>query len=238
MTMGTQSKPKVVFLAVLMVVMAYVLYDNVLAGPDTPSRPAPRPAAASTSPTAPGAVGGSTPTGPPPAKRAGSRVRSQEFHPVYLDPNPAKRRDPRTIDPTLRTDLFAKVQGVELAGGARNLFQFAAAPPPPAAAAKPAGEEPKIAVVVGPRQSPPPPPPAPPPPPPPITLKFYGFSTSAETGKKTAYLLDGEDIYLAAEGDTLKRRYKIIRIGPSSILVEDLDAKRQQSLPLLEENAG
>ena len=42
----------------------------------------------------------------------------------------------------------------------------------------------------------------------------------------------------ATEGETLKRRYKIIRIGPTSILIEDLDAKRQQSLPLTEENAG
>ena len=48
-------------------------------------------------------------------------------------------RDPKTIDPTLQLDRFAKVQSVELAGGARNVFQFAAAPPPKAAEA--AGEQ-------------------------------------------------------------------------------------------------
>jgi len=84
----------------------------------------------------------------------------------------------------------------------------------------------------------PPAPPPPPPPPPPITLKFYGYSTAKDSGKKTAYLLDGEEIYLASEGDTLKRRYRIVRIATNSILIEDLDAKRQQSVPLTEEGVG
>jgi hypothetical protein len=40
------------------------------------------------------------------------------------------------------------------------------------------------------------------------------------------------------EGDTLKKRYKIVRINPTSIVIEDLDAKRQQSVPLTPESAG
>ena len=40
------------------------------------------------------------------------------------------------------------------------------------------------------------------------------------------------------KGETLKRRYKIMRIGPTSILIEDLDAHRQQSVPLTEEGTG
>ncbi len=34
------------------------------------------------------------------------------------------------MDPTLRLDLLAKVQNVNLEGGERNLFQFGAAPLP------------------------------------------------------------------------------------------------------------
>jgi hypothetical protein len=237
MTLGTNNKNQVIILSVLGLVALYLVYTNVIAGPDVPKttqRTSP-----ATAPIVPGAPAGPGQTGPPAAKRAGSRVRTQEFHPVYLDRNPTKRRDPRTIDPTLQLERFAKVQAVDLAGGARNVFAFSAAPPPvQTAAVKPAGPEPTVWVNVGPRQPPPPPPPQPPPPPPPITLKFYGFSTSTAGGKRTAYLLDGEDIYIAAEGDTLKRRYKIIRIGPTSILIEDLDAKRQQSVPLTEESAG
>jgi hypothetical protein len=40
------------------------------------------------------------------------------------------RPDPTKYDPTIRFDLLAKVQEVELASG-RNIFQFGAAPPPP-----------------------------------------------------------------------------------------------------------
>jgi hypothetical protein len=155
-----------------------------------------------------------------------------------MDPNPEKRKDPKGIDPTLQLARFSKVQAVELSGGARNLFQFAP-PPPKETPTLVASKEPIVVphVMQGPLQPPPPAPPPPPPPPPPITLKFYGFSAQ-ENGGRTAYLLDGDEILLAKEGDTLKRRYKILRIGPTSLMVEDLDAKRQQSVPLTEEGAS
>jgi hypothetical protein len=49
--------------------------------------------------------------------------------------------------------------------------------------------------------------------------------------------MEGEDIFVAAEGDTIKNRYKIIRIGVNSAVVEDINFKNQQTLPLLEEYA-
>jgi hypothetical protein len=239
MTLGTQNKTKVGALAVLGVVAAYTFYTNVLAGPDTSSSSRRSPATSQSAEIAAAgkAISGSTSTAPP--KRLVTRSRSEEFHPVFREPNPEKRRDVTAVDPTLKLDLFSKVQGVDLAGGARNLFQFG--PPPVDPNAKLAlKNEPKVDVsaFVGPKQPPPPAPPPPPPPPPPITLKFYGYSTALENGKKTAYLLDGDEIYMAREGDTLKRRYKIVRIQPNSILIEDLDAKRQQSVPLIEENGS
>jgi hypothetical protein len=99
-----------------------------------------------------------------------------------------------------------------------------------------AGVEPKV-IVIGPvkppdKVEPPPPPPAPVAP---IPLKFYGFSTIRSNGKKTAYFMDGEDILLASEGDTLKRRYRVVRIQATSVLMEDTEAKRQESLPLAPE---
>jgi hypothetical protein len=73
------------------------------------------------------------------------------------------------------------------------------------------------------------------PPPPPITLKYYGFSSPPGAGTKTAFFLDGEDILVAKEGETVKRRYRVVRIGVTSVVMEDTDSKRQQTIPLAEE---
>jgi hypothetical protein len=237
MKLGTENKKQLIILGVLVVIMGYFFYSNVLSGPSAPS-PSSRSTARSAAPAATPGMPPPVPQAAPSMRRAGNRERSEEFHPVYLNPNPAKRPDVTKIDPTLRLDYFQKVQQVELAGGARNLFQFSTAPPPKETVKVAAGPEPKVHIFAGPRLPPPPAPPPPPPPPPPITLKFYGYSLSKDTGKRTAYLLDGDEIYLAAEGDTLKRKYKILRIQQNSILIEDLDAKRQQSVPLQEEAAG
>jgi hypothetical protein len=57
-------------------------------------------------------------------------------------------------------------------------------------------------------------------------------------GKKTAFFLDGDEISVAAEGDTVKKRYRVVRIGVNSVLMEDTESKRQQSLPLTEDLPG
>jgi hypothetical protein len=228
-TLGAQDKKKVGFLVALGLFAAYMVYSNLLSGPDIPRQPSQAGVSAPSNASEEGLPG--QPAAPRPAQ---SRSRREEFHPVLHSKRPEDRIDPRTIDPTLRLDLFTKVQAVELAGGSRNLFQFTT-PPPPKPVELPKGKEPKIlpkqlvsvAAPVGPPQ---------PPPPPPITFKFYGFSTIRNNGRKTAYFLDGDEILSASEGDVLKRRYKVLKIGPSSVLVEDTDAKRQQSLPLVEES--
>lgn len=143
--------------------------------------------------------------------------------------------DVSKIDPSLHMELLAKVKEVSLSGGSRSLFEFAPppAPPPP--------EVPKIYPFVGPRDVPPKPvetaaakPQAPPPPP--IPLKFYGFSGSARSSAaRSAFFLDGEDIVIAKENDTIRNRYRIVRIGVNSAVVEDTANKNQQTLPLIEE---
>src|SRR3954471_23475494 len=137
MTLGTGNKKQIYILSALGLVAAYLVYSNLLAGPDVPAQ---RRTAQATSNGAAAPGGAATPRGV--TRRAMSKVVTDGFHPVYLDPNPAKRRDVGTIDPTLQLDKLTKVQAVDLAGGARNVFQFSAPPPSPAAAAaKPAGAE-------------------------------------------------------------------------------------------------
>ncbi len=231
MTLGTGDKKKVGMLAGLGLFAAYMVYSNLLSGPSaSPSSSPVRTAAPAVAPPAIGA-----PDSAPPARsgapvRAGSR-RTEEFHPVVRSKRPEERVDPAKVNPTLRLDLFARVQSVGMAGGSRNLFQFST--PPVKEVAKLQGPEPFVKV--GPVKPPPPAAPPPPPPPPPISLKFYGYSASGSTGKKTAYFLDGEDILLGKEGDTLKKRYRIVRIAPGAAVLEDIDAKRQQAVPLADE---
>jgi hypothetical protein len=232
MTLGAGDRNKVIALCVLGAIALYAFYTNVLAGPSVAPRPS-GPRAAAGEPTIALPERGAEDRVV--SRRAqGTRGRSDEFHPVYLSKRPEERPDPSKIDPTLKMDLLAKVQGVDPAGGTRNLFQVA--PAPPKEAEKPKGPEPKVFVAYGPQAPEPPKPPAPPPPPTPVPYKFYGFSTTRNNGKKTAYFLDGDDILIAGEGDTLKRRYKVVRIGPSSVLVEDTESKRQQTVPLTEES--
>jgi len=146
-----------------------------------------------------------------------------------------KKADPTTVDPTIRFDLLAKLRDVTLQGGDRNLFQFGAAPLPPR-------PEPKIAVKMPASQAQQvqadagPPPPPPPPQAPPVPFKFYGYS-NALRGAKKAFFLQGEDIVVAAEGELIQKRYKVVRIGVNSCIVEDTQFKHQQTLQL-EEQAG
>ena len=143
--------------------------------------------------------------------------------------------DLTNVDPELKLYLLSKIQEVPAAGGERNLFQFGPAPAPKLEAK---GPEPKIVAWQGAKPPEPEAPPAPPPPPPPIALKYYGFSTQHDNGKKTAFFLDGDEIIPAGEGETVKRRYKVVSIGVNSVLMEDTQAKRQQRVQLMEEVPG
>jgi hypothetical protein len=139
----------------------------------------------------------------------------------------------------LRLDLLAKVQTVSPQGGSRSLFQFGAPPAPKpveVAAIHPAprmiGPEPP------PKPAPPVVPPAPPPPPP-ITLKFYGFAKPKPDGQKRAFFMDGDEIFVAAEGELIKRRYRVVQIDVNSVVMEDTEYKNnRQTLILQQEFVG
>jgi hypothetical protein len=233
--LGAEPK-KVAILAGLLLVAAYLIYTNFQGDSPAPAQPVVRsaPAAPAPSPSAP----------PPDIRRAGpvgvkgSERSSQEFRPSLKPKRPEDRRDPAAIDPALRLDLLARLQNVKLEGGHRSLFEFSQPrpktpevkiPPKPAVAAAannggvlPGAPNPEAA--------------APPKPPPPqITLKFYGFISPAKGGPRRAFFLDGEEIYVAAEGELIKKRYKVVRIGANSAVLEDVEHQHQQTLVLEEQ---
>ncbi len=224
MKVGAEPK-KIAILALLLLVAAYMFYTNVLTSGE-PARPAPRTAAR------PAAVPASAEQRAE-AREAVPRQVLREFRPSLKSDRREQRSDPMTIDPTLRLDLLAKVRSVTMEGGERNLFQFGPAPAPP----KPPEPRviPKPPQAGGDENKPPEAPPKPPPPP--IPLKFYGYASQSRPGEKRAFFLDGEDIVVATEGELIKKRYKVVRIGINSAVVEDTEHKHQQTLAL-EEQSG
>jgi len=229
---GVGAEPKKIAVLVGLGVMAGYFYisNSNFGGSSTPSPASTAAPAASRITARPGGRTGGR------VSQKGLNSGSREFKPSFK----ASGIDPSNIDPTLHLNLLAKLQGVQVEAGARSLFEIGKEPP---AEVKPGAEPDKIAVVqpfVGPKPPPPPPPPPPDPKAPPIPLKFYGFVNPSKATNKRAFFLDGEDIIIAGEGDMVKKRYKIVRIGVNSAVVEDTQFKsnNQQTLPLEAEMAG
>lgn len=244
-TVGTEDKKKVAILVGLLVVAAVVFWINSDSGTSTapPPATAARPAVPIVSPQRNTAPASPQTDAPPPS--AGPRVRggrlAQEFKPSLKPRKPEERPAPETVDPALRLDILAKLQNVNVEGARRNVFEFGSAPPPPVASTKPKPPVPSPLVAGNggqPGAEAQPTTPPPPPPPPRVPLKFFGFVNPQGVPVKRAFFLDGEDIHVVNEGDTVKRRYKIVRIGVNSVVVEDLDFRNQQTVPLEEAPAG
>ncbi len=152
----------------------------------------------------------------------------------------AEGTDVSAIDPTLHLGLLAKLRNLPMEGGARSVFKEGAAPAPPAPDPVTIKPGPIVAKAGGPANADPAKPAGPPtpPPPPPIPLKFYGYANQQRGGPKRAFFLEGDDIFVAGENETVHNRYKIIKIGVNSAVVEDTTDKHQQTLPLVEELSG
>ncbi len=233
---GVGAEPKkVAILAGLLLVAGYFFISNRSSSTS----------ASVTTPQAPGATPSTTSPRVPARQvvhtnRGGqSKLRSADDLKPSLKPKRDEEVDRSRIDPTLHLELLAKLKDVKVEGSSRSLFEAGLAP-----AAVPKQPEPEKIIVrnnlpTGPNPPPPPPPPKVDPPPPPIPLKFYGFVNQTKAGVKRAFFLDGDDIIVAAEGQTIKSRYKIVRIGINSAVVEDTQFKNnQQTLPLVEEVPG
>lgn len=228
--LGADSR-KVTILAVL-VVIAVVLFLYDMTSGSSPS-PAPAGLTAHTSTALP-ATG--TPATVPPRRKLNQRSSERNVLRMRAVTAEAQRGN---IDPTLRLDLLERLQNVQPTSGMRSLFEAGtvAAPQP-------------VAIVKAPKIIPGPLPQAggtdpsgvgAPSAPVSIPLKFYGFSAPANsTGPRHGFFLDGDIILIAAEGEVMKDRYRVVNLSSNSAQVEDMQTKSQQSLPLTPEvqNAG
>jgi hypothetical protein len=241
---GAEPK-KVAILGAIVVVAGIVYWANRTAAPEALASVTPKTAAdpvalknlpeVATRPVAP-----VRDTSPMPAKRSskgGAAASSgEDFRPTL---KPKDGVDVTRIDPTLHLELLSKVREVPMEGGSRNLFEFGQAAAPPT---------PKVAPIVVPLPAvtkvvQPPAPTKPPepttPPAPPIPLKYYGIAGTIKEGPRRGLFLEGDpatgSIFIASENDTLKNRYKIIRFGVDSVVMEDITTHNQQPLPLTKE---
>ena len=137
-----------------------------------------------------------------------------------------KKTRTESLDPTLRVGLLAASEKTMYEGSGRNIFVSQAEvvipkPGAPGVTDKPADaqQQPQYRVPT-------------PPPPAPIPLRFYGFASAPGEPKKI-FLKLGDDVFVAGEGEIVDRRYKVIRISPTSVEIQDVvTSGPPQNIPL------
>jgi hypothetical protein len=120
-----------------------------------------------------------------------------------------------SYDPVVRLDVLKKLQSRPLTQPARNPFQGPA--PPRVEPAAPA-------------------PVAPPPPPPPVPLVAVGYTE--KNGGLEAFVsddpklkVDSQQTYVVHEGETFAQRYRVLKLTPKFIEIEDESTHQTVQLP-------
>lgn len=126
------------------------------------------------------------------------------------------------LDPTLHIELLENSRRVKYEAGGRNIFQMEAEPIPTPIA--PAHVE-----------NTPLPTPTPTPPPPPIPLKYFG-SENKPNAPRRVFLAEGDavsgTVFVAKQGDIVDRRYRVVQITNSYVVMEDVLTNSKQQIPL------
>lgn len=133
-----------------------------------------------------------------------------------------KPRPAQDLDPTLHLQQLAATEQIQYEGSGRNIFVAQPDPVIPS----PLGpgttdprkdatwQPPAIAAA------------------PPIPLKFFGFASHPGEPKRI-FLSKGDDVFIAGEGEIVDRRYKVLRISPNSVEMQDVvGSGAPQTIPL------
>lgn len=130
-------------------------------------------------------------------------------------------QEPR-LDPTLDVNLLKQSEEIKYAGNGRNIFVAGSVPTIEKLKGNGTTDHAQEAGMRALPQIQPPPP---------ITLKFFGFANRPGEPKKV-FLMQGEDVFIAAEGEIVNRRYRVLRISPNAVEMEDVLYNNRQSIPL------
>jgi hypothetical protein len=217
---------KVAILAGLLVVAAALFIYNLSSDPSSSGVPA---GLTSRTPAAPVPA---TPRVTTPRRKLNQRSSERNTIRMRAVTAEAQRGD---IDPTLRLDLLLRLRNVQASAGSRNLFDIGPATPDAGSAAAapkiipgplPQSEPQDAAQSANAAQNGAPQ----------IPLKFYGFAAPVSvTGPRRGFFLDGDNILIAAEGDTMKGRYRVVSLSAQSAELEDVQTKTRQTVALTPE---
>ena len=136
---------------------------------------------------------------------------------------------PMNVDnPQIHWDRLTDSQETEYKSTGRDIFnwQLPAPPAPPPVHVPQPGDADYIEPVV------------PPPPPPKLPLKFFGFGTDSKGTARRAFLTDGNEVFVVAEGDTMLGRFRVIKITAARLDFEEIGSGRRASKPLEDQTPG
>ncbi len=119
-------------------------------------------------------------------------------------------------NPALHLDRIERLRKLEYHPTGRDIFT-AQLPPPP---------HPKTVEEHRPIG-----PPAPPPEPALVVpFKYYGFSADAITKKRRGFFTNGEDVFIAGEGETVLGKFRVLTLGNTWAEVEEMSSNRRARL--------
>ncbi|MGP8270216.1 MAG: hypothetical protein ACLQLH_09130 [Terracidiphilus sp.] len=207
--MGTENKRQVIIACVLFAVIIVIAYIELFGSSKGASTPVPIPVQT--------AAGAARPTAGAQSAAVGQSSAGPDAEKLSND----------DLDPTVHFDKLAETEDVEYSGTGRNIFSAESAPAvienlvkgpraeqQAAASAVPSGPAPYV-----------------PPKPPAIDLKYFGYTQAKDKSLK-AFIIHGEDIFMAKTGEIVDHRYKVGAILPASVQVTDLGYDNTQTLPL------
>ncbi len=136
-------------------------------------------------------------------------------------PAGAQQLPDSTLDPRFHWHELAVSQSIKYEAGGRNIFRMEELKP----------IEKTVTGVRGPYTVEMPPTPTPTPPPPPIPLKFYGFASKGNEPKRI-FLADEGEVFVARQGDIVERKYKVLQINNTNVIIEDVLNSNRQTIQL------
>jgi len=145
------------------------------------------------------------------------------------DATPGMAYRPMSVEnPRIHWERLTDTQETQYKSTGRDIFNWllpAPPPPPPVHIAGP-GDSDYVAPVI------------PPPPPPRLPLKFFGIGTSSKGSTRRAFLTDGSEVYVVAEGDIVFGHFRILKINPAGLEFEEIGSGRRALKPLEEPPPG
>ncbi len=206
--MGTENKRQVIIACVLIAIVIVIAYFEIFGSSGRASTPRPIPAQTARGANAPAAAGTLDAT-------AGGNSAGPD----------AEKLTNEGLEPTVHFDKLAETEDVVYAGTGRNIFSADSAPAVIETLVKgPRANQQAAIVTAGPASYGPPKPP-------PIDLKYFGYTEDKDKTLK-AFLIRGEDIFMARTGEIVDHRYKVVSILPAFIQITDLGYNNTQILPL------